>query len=51
MKVILSPAKKMKVDTDYLAYQGLPVFLEQTEGILSWMREKTYSELKEADKR
>lgn len=46
MKVILSPAKKMKVDTDYLAYQGLPVFLEQTEGILSWMREKTYSELK-----
>ena len=51
MKIILSPAKKMKVDTDYLAYQGLPVFLEQTEGILSRMREKTYSELKEADKR
>lgn len=46
MKIILSPAKKMKVDTDSLEYQGLPVFLEQTEGILSWMREKTYSELK-----
>lgn len=46
MKIILSPAKKMKVDTDSLAVQGLPVFLEQTEDILEWMKSKTYAELK-----
>lgn len=46
MKIILSPAKKMNVDTDSLAYQGMPVFLEQTKEILSWMQSKTYGELK-----
>jgi len=46
MKIILSPAKKMKVDTDTLEYQGMPIFLEQTQEIISWMRAKTYGELK-----
>lgn len=46
MKIILSPAKKMNVDTDSLAVQGLPVFLEQTEDILDWMKSKSYAELK-----
>lgn len=46
MKIILSPAKKMNVDTDSLAVQGLPVFLEQTEEILDWLRSKPYAELK-----
>jgi cytoplasmic iron level regulating protein YaaA (DUF328/UPF0246 family) len=45
MRIILSPAKKMNVDTDKLEYSGLPVFLEQTEKILSWLREQSYSEL------
>ena len=31
MKIILSPAKKMNVDSDTLSYKGLPVYLEQTE--------------------
>ena len=46
MKIILSPAKKMNVDTDSLDIQGMPVFLEKTEEILTWMRSKSYAELK-----
>ncbi len=30
MRIILSSAKKMIVDTDKLEYQGRPVFMEQT---------------------
>ncbi len=46
MKIILSPAKKMNVDVESLEYKELPQFLEQTEAILGWMKEKTYEELK-----
>ena len=46
MKIILSPAKKMNVDTDSLEVRGMPVFLEKTEEILSWMKSKSYAELK-----
>lgn len=46
MKIILSPAKKMKIDTDTLKYQGVPVYIEQTKELLSWMKIKTYEELK-----
>ncbi|MBD5518918.1 MAG: peroxide stress protein YaaA [Lachnospiraceae bacterium] len=31
MKIILSPTKKMNVDTDSLDIQGMPVFIQQTE--------------------
>lgn len=46
MRIILSPAKKMKEDPDTLAYMGLPEFLDQTEEILSWLRSRTQEELK-----
>ena len=46
MKIILSPAKKMKIDTDILPPLGLPIFLEKTEEILSWMKKQSYEELK-----
>lgn len=46
MRIILAPAKKMNIDTDKLKYEGLPVFLEQTETILSWLRTRSYEELK-----
>lgn len=45
MRIILSPAKKMNVDTDILECQGLPVFIDQTEEILEWLRNKSHSEL------
>jgi len=38
MKVIISPAKKMNVDTDSLAWQSLPMFLEQTDRLLQVLR-------------
>ena len=46
MRIILSPAKKMKEDPDTLAYMGLPEFLDQTEEILAWLRSRTQEELK-----
>ena len=46
MKIILSPAKKMHMDPDRLAPSGLPDFLDQTEEILSWLRDRSYEELK-----
>ena len=46
MKIILSPAKKMNMDPDRLAPAGLPDFLDQTEEILSWLRARSYEELK-----
>lgn len=45
MKIILSPAKKMKVDSDTLEPVSLPQFLDQTSAILSWLRNQTRQEL------
>lgn len=46
MKIILSPAKQMNMELDSLEPLGLPVFMEQSEEILAWLREQTYEELK-----
>jgi len=46
MKIILSPAKKMNVDTDSLNPIGLPVYHEKTETILKWLNNKSHDELK-----
>ena len=45
MRIILSPAKKMNMDTDGLEPSALPVFLDRTEQILSYLRSKTPQEL------
>lgn len=44
MRIIISPAKKMKVNTDTLPATGTPVFLEDTERIMEWMKKLTYEE-------
>ena len=46
MKIILSPAKKMIVDIDNIAPVELPVFIDKTAEILSWMKSKSKEELK-----
>ena len=46
MKIIISPAKKMNVNTDILAYRGLPVFLDQTEILMRWIQKLSYEEAK-----
>lgn len=46
MKIIISPAKKMRADTDGVAWESLPEFIDKTESILDCLREKSYEELK-----
>ena len=46
MRIIISPAKKMNVDTDSLPWRDLPVFLSKTEQLCNRMRSMTYAELK-----
>lgn len=46
MKIIISPAKKMNVDTDSLDWQELPEFLDRTGQLLEKLRGMSYDELK-----
>lgn len=46
MRIIISPAKKMKVDTDSLPWKSLPVFLKNAEEISDELRKRSYHELK-----
>ncbi len=46
MRIIISPAKQMKTDTDSLAPKGLPVFLEKAEILKSWIRNLSYEKQK-----
>lgn len=45
MRIIIAPAKKMVVDTDSFAVDGLPVFLEQTERLKAALQGMSPSEL------
>lgn len=47
MQIIISPAKKMQVDTDSFPVEGLPQLLPQTEILLERLRELSYEELKD----
>ena len=46
MRIIISPAKQMRVDTDTLSCTGLPVFLEQTEQLKDWIQNLSYEDQK-----
>ena len=46
MKIIISPAKKMRTDIDSLSWQTLPEFLPQTELLASLLSAMSYDELK-----
>ena len=46
MRIIISPAKKMKVNTDTVECGGLPVFIKDAEVILEWMRQLSYEQAK-----
>ena len=46
MRIIISPAKKMRVDTDTFAWTELPVFLDRTEVLMDWIRGLSYAEQK-----
>ena len=46
MRIIISPAKKMNVDTDSLPWCDLPVFLHSTEELCRKLQSMSYDELK-----
>lgn len=46
MRIIISPAKKMNIDTDSFDCRGLPPFLSKTERLLERLRGMNYDELK-----
>ena len=46
MKIIISPAKKMKTDTDSIVRKDLPVFLAETEKLKAWIGTLSYEEAK-----
>jgi len=46
MRIIISPAKKMKVDTDAFTYEQFPQFLDQTKELLTYLQTLSYEELK-----
>lgn len=46
MRIIISPAKKMNVNTDGIAWRDLPVFLPQTEKLCKRLQVMSYEELK-----
>jgi len=46
MRIIISPAKTMNVDTDSLEYNQLPIFIKDTEVILNYLKKLNYNELK-----
>ena len=45
MRIIISPAKKMNIDTDSLPVRDLPAFLEQTEELCRELQSKSPEEL------
>ncbi|WP_058302976.1 peroxide stress protein YaaA [Gorillibacterium timonense] len=46
MRVIISPAKKMKTDTDFLGSRQLPRFLDESKMLLTLVKKLNYEEAK-----
>ncbi len=46
MRVIIAPAKKMRVDTDTFLCSETPVFKEKTQTLMKWMKSLSYEKQK-----
>ncbi len=46
MKIIISPAKKMNVNTDVFGHEDLPVFLSRTKELMNYMKGLSFAEAK-----
>ena len=44
MKIIISPAKKMKVDNDLIRAEAMPCFLAETQKLAGWIRSLSIDE-------
>lgn len=47
MRIIISPAKKMKIDNDDFEHRHMPVLLHKTRELLAYLRSLSYDELKD----
>ena len=46
MRIIISPAKQMRVDTDSFACKEFPVFMDRTKVLMKWIQSLSYEEQK-----
>ena len=46
MRIIISPAKQMRMETDLFACRELPVFLDRAQILMEWIRSLSYEEQK-----
>ena len=46
MRIIISPAKQMKVDTDSFEPTSIPVFIDRSEVLKNWIQSLSYDEKK-----
>jgi cytoplasmic iron level regulating protein YaaA (DUF328/UPF0246 family) len=46
MRIIISPAKKMKTDTDFMDYRQMPQFVSESETLLALLKKLNYEEAK-----
>lgn len=46
VRIIISPAKKMRQDSDSLAWRNLPAHLEQTQQLCQVLQGMSYDQLK-----
>lgn len=46
MRIIISPAKKMKINTDMLPFEDIPFFIEETKVIQKTLKTLSYEEAK-----
>ncbi|HAH75130.1 MAG TPA: hypothetical protein DCL62_03040, partial [Kandleria vitulina] len=47
MRIIISPSKRMKVNEEDFPISRLPVFLEKSEELLSFLKKKNLRQLKD----
>lgn len=47
LKIIIAPAKKMKADQDTFSVQSEPAFLNKTEELLSFLKERNFEQLQQ----
>lgn len=47
MKVIISPAKNMNTETDFLDINSLPYFINDTKHLMEWIKALSFEEAKE----
>ena len=46
MKIIISPAKRMQVQNDWMPHRDLPVFLDRTERLMNLLKGMTPGDLR-----